>query len=192
MKMRKMLVVLLAMVLLSCFGCGAGLVVNVNSVLENYNKTFTKIEPVMSVKAIYYSSESSYSNMRKRMVWGGGIPSYVSGALFVMDDKMIVATQHQDGTVSVAFVIPNKDVIDVLVDKYSNVCGLVISTSDKTYVVEIAKGVLVDKAKTYEIYNFLLTKTQNKNNRGPLDWQKEKQEEEVIQKEQEERLKRKY
>ncbi len=160
-------------------GCGAGLVVNVKDIQDNYNKTFTQIEPKIACKATYFPVESSYSAMRKRMIWGGGHnnPSYTSGAIFLMDTDLVVATQQEDRTVSVVFKLEYKDVVDIMIDKYGKTAGLIIKTDSKSYIVEIAKGIMVDMENTYDIYNFILARSQNKLNRVPRDLKADKEEE---------------
>jgi hypothetical protein len=177
--MKKMfLLLVLAMVVgLIVSGCGAGLVVNVKSIQDNYNKTFQQIEPVYATKATYFPNNYSYSDMRKKMIWGGASSlSYIPGALFVTDDSLIFATQQKDESVSTVFVIKFEDIVDVNVDKYAKAAGIIINTSFKGYLLEINKGILIDLDKTHEVYNFLLPRTQNKNQRPQIEWPPKKEE----------------
>jgi len=172
--MRKLM--LLAMVMgLLLSGCGAGLIVNVNSILEQYRQTTPQIEPRYAVKASYFPTEYSYTALRKRLIWNArSVTPPTSGALIITDTHILFLAQREDLSVTTIFSLPHIDVEDVYLDKYSNkLVGLSLSTSGKTYLIEIAKGIIVDKEATYDIYNFLLPRTQNKNNRQPVSLAKE-------------------
>ncbi len=174
--MKKLAILLFAAALLS--GCGAGLVVNVKDIQDNYNIAFTPIEPKISCKVMYYPVEPSYSGMRKKQTWNMYyVPAFVSGAVFLMDTELVVATQQEDKTVSVVFKLEYKDVVDIMIDKYYKTAGLIIKTDSKSYLIEIAKGILVDMEHTYDIYNFILARSQNKLNREARDLKADKAEE---------------
>jgi len=168
--MKKMLLLLAMVVGLIVSGCGAGLIVNVKSIQDNYNKTFQQIEPVYAVKATYFPNNYNYSAMKKKLVWNASSLSYISGALFVTNDSLIFATQQKDESVSTVFRIQYSDIVDVSVDKFGKTAGVLVNTSSNGYLLEIDKGVLVDLDKTYEIYNFVLPCTQNKNRRPQIEW----------------------
>jgi Tfp pilus assembly protein PilP len=180
--MKKIMLVLLAIVMLS--GCGAGLIVNVNSIVDQYRHTNPQIEPRYSVKAYYYPTEYSYRALRKRIVWSSRSVNYTPGALIITDTHSLFLAQRQDVSVTTIFSLLHIDVEDVYLDKYSKSVGLSLSTSGKTYLMEIAKGIVVDKEATYDIYNFLLLRTQNKKNRQPVSFAKKKSERERLDEEQ--------
>ncbi len=181
--MKKL--ILLAMVLgLLMSGCGAGLVVNVKSTVDNYKKDFPEVNILIANKCNLYHGETSYRAMRKRIVWNSQSVKWTAGTLILTDSFLSLLSQREDQTITPAFKVAYSDIDDVIVERYARVMGLIISTSDKTYVLEMAKGVVVDRQSTVAIYNLILSKTKNLKGRQPISLTKEAEEKKIKEEEQ--------
>lgn len=178
--MKKRVVLMMAMVIgLLASGCATGLVVNVNSIVDNYKKDSPEVNPLISVKCNYYHGDTSYRELRKRAIWNASSVRWTAGALIMTDSFGTLLSQREDLSVTTVFKFSYSEVEDVIIERYSNTMGLVISTTDKTFVLEIAKGIAVDKQSTANIYNLLLSKTKNTKNRQPIDLAKEAEEKKI-------------